>query len=106
MTSVGVPSSVVDDVIILPWNDLEESRRIILENRQDLAAIIAEATHCFPPKEGFLAGLREITEKEDILLVFDEVKTGFRLAFGGAQERFGVKATSLRMPKPWLMGFL
>jgi glutamate-1-semialdehyde 2,1-aminomutase len=65
--------------------------RIIAEHSQEIAAVIVEPLHrCTAPVEGFLEGLRDITRKQDILLIFDEVMTGFRLAYGGAQDYYGV----------------
>jgi glutamate-1-semialdehyde 2,1-aminomutase len=93
--STGIPDSVLDEIIIAPWNDLELLTKIVSRNKNEVAAIITEPVMCnggtIPPDDGFLKGLRELTEKNDILLIFDEVITGFRLALGGAQEYFGVK---------------
>ena len=79
-------------MLIAPFNKLEETERIISENREELGAVILEPVQrILPPAPGFLEGLREITARYDIPLIFDEVVTGFRLAYGGAQERFGVQ---------------
>jgi glutamate-1-semialdehyde 2,1-aminomutase len=87
----GLPANMVDNVLISPYNDLETVRKIVEENRDDLAAIIVEPLQrIIMPKEGFLQGLRKLCDENDILLIFDEVVTGFRLALGGAQEYFGV----------------
>ncbi|MBI3967152.1 MAG: aminotransferase class III-fold pyridoxal phosphate-dependent enzyme [Chloroflexi bacterium] len=89
--SAGIPESVRETVLVAPFNDLETARRLIEENKNDLAAVIVEALQRItPPKPGFLEGLREATAKHGIVLVFDEVVTGFRLAWGGAQEFYGV----------------
>lgn len=89
----GVPQAVTDAMLIAPYNDLDTTRRIVAENRADLAAIIVEPVQrVVPPRPGFLEGLRALCDEFDILLVFDEVVTGFRLALGGAQEYFGVRA--------------
>lgn len=88
----GIPSGVPPSILIAPYNDLDVTRRIVKENRDDLAAIIVEpAQRVIFPRPGFLQGLRKICDEAGILLIFDEVVTGFRLAYGGAQEYFGVK---------------
>ena len=87
----GLPSNMVDNVLVSPYNDLETVRKIAEENRDDLAAIIVEPLQrIIMPTEGFLQGLRKLCDDNDILLIFDEVVTGFRLGVGGAQEYFGV----------------
>ena len=83
---------VKESVVVAPFNDLEATRALIKENTADLAAVIVEPLHrCLKPVDGFLSGLRKITQELGIILVFDEVVTGFRLALGGAQEYYGVK---------------
>ncbi|MFH1934643.1 MAG: aspartate aminotransferase family protein [Pseudomonadota bacterium] len=90
-TSAGITEAARDDVLIAPFNDIEMTTRIIKENASKIAAVIVEPLHrCTPPLAGFLEGLREVTQKHDMLLVFDECVTGFRLAYGGAQEYYGV----------------
>jgi glutamate-1-semialdehyde 2,1-aminomutase len=87
----GMPANVASNVLIAPYNDLEAVRRIVREHRDDLAAIIVEPVQrVIFPTPGFLPGLRELCDENDVLLIFDEVVTGFRLAYGGAQEYFGV----------------
>ncbi len=82
---------VEEGVLVAPYNDLETSAKIISENAGELAAVIVEPLHrCIPPAPGFLEGLRDVTTRHEVLLVFDEVVTGFRLALGGAQEYYGV----------------
>lgn len=82
---------VEHDVLVAPFNHLEETVRILEENATDLAAVIVEPFHrCLSPVPGFLAGLREATRRLGILLIFDEVVTGFRFAPGGAQQHYGV----------------
>lgn len=79
------------DVLVAPYNDLDRSREILEAHADQLAAVIVEPLHrCLPPRPGFLEGLRELTRRLGIVLVFDEVVTGFRLALGGAQEYYGV----------------
>ena len=88
----GAGASWVErDVLVAPYNDLDTTQRILSEHAQDLSAVIVEPLHrCIAPKPGFLQGLREVTKRLGIVLVFDEVVTGFRLALGGAQEFYGV----------------
>lgn len=88
--SAGIPQSVADQMLIAPFNDLEAVRSILEEN-DDVAAIIVEPLQrIIPPAPGFLEGLRALCDRFDVLLIFDEIVTGFRLAYGGAQERYGV----------------
>jgi glutamate-1-semialdehyde 2,1-aminomutase len=78
-------------ILIAPFNDLTTTKAIIDQHAENLAAVIVEPLQrCLTPQSGFLAGLRRLTEERDVLLVFDEVVTGFRLAYGGAQEYYGV----------------
>lgn len=87
----GLPAGIEHDVLVAPFNDLATTSRIIRENAGRLAGVILEPLQrCLPPEEGFLAGLREVTRECGVLLIFDEVVTGFRLAYGGAQEYYGV----------------
>ena len=87
----GLPANMSENVLIAPYNDLDTARRIVEENREDLAAIIVEPIQrIIFPKDDFLLGLRKICDENDVILIFDEVVTGFRLALGGAQEYFGV----------------
>jgi glutamate-1-semialdehyde 2,1-aminomutase len=89
--SAGIPSRVEQEVLIAPFNDLETTTRIVEENASELAAIIVEPLQrTIPPMPGYLEGLRELSTRNDIVLIFDEVVTGFRLALGGAQEYYGV----------------
>jgi glutamate-1-semialdehyde 2,1-aminomutase len=89
-SSAGVHST---DTIIAPYNDAERTAAIISEHASELACVIVEPLHrCLAPRPGFLESLREICSHLGVLLVFDEVVTGFRLALGGAQERYGVPA--------------
>ncbi len=90
-TSAGISRLVADEVLVAPFNDLEQTTAIVEQYADELAAVIVEPLQrCVPPGEGFLEGLRELTRRHDILLLFDEVVTGFRLAYGGAQEYYGV----------------
>ncbi len=79
-------------VLVAPFNNAELASNLIAENADELAAVIVEPLQrCLPPVEGFLETLRESTQRHGVLLVFDEVVTGFRLALGGAQAYYGVK---------------
>jgi glutamate-1-semialdehyde 2,1-aminomutase len=90
-SSAGIDRIVKDDVLVVPFNDLEKAQSTITEHAADLAAVIVEPLQrCTRPKAGFLEGVREVTRQHDVLLLFDEVVTGFRLAYGGAQEYYGV----------------
>jgi len=89
--SAGIPQSVADEMLVAPFNDLEIVRSLMAEHGDEVAAIIVEPLQrIIPPEEGFLAGLRELATAHGALLVFDEIVTGFRLAYGGAQEAYGV----------------
>ncbi len=92
--SPGVPSAVTSDTLTAPFNDLEAVKELFEENRDQIAGVILEPVvgnaGFVPPDAGFLEGLREITTEHGALLVFDEVMTGFRISYGGAQEKFGV----------------
>lgn len=91
--SAGVPASVTAGTLTLPFNDLD-AVATLLESDDDIAAVALEPVAgnmgCIAPAPGFLQGLRALTREHGVLLLFDEVMTGFRLAYGGAQERFGV----------------
>jgi glutamate-1-semialdehyde 2,1-aminomutase len=92
--SPGVTKGAARDTAVLPYNDLGAVRELFEREGEAFAAVILEPVAgnmgCVPPAEGYLEGLREITSEYGTLLIFDEVMTGFRLARGGAQERFGV----------------
>mgnify|MGYP001070437261 CR=1 FL=1 len=88
--SAGIPQSVADQMLITPFNDLAAVEALLSEHT-DIAAIIAEPLQRIIPAEpGYLQGLRDLCDKYAVLLIFDEIVTGFRLAYGGAQERYGV----------------
>ncbi|MCM8797334.1 MAG: glutamate-1-semialdehyde 2,1-aminomutase, partial [Candidatus Omnitrophica bacterium] len=92
--SLGVPKEFSQDTIVIPYNDIKKVKEIAKEYQKDLAAIIVEPVmaNCgvILPRPGFLEGLREIADRYSLLLIFDEVITGFRLAYGGAQEYFNI----------------
>jgi glutamate-1-semialdehyde 2,1-aminomutase len=94
--SPGVTQGTARDTLMARYNDLSSVSELISENQGEIACIILEPVAgnmgCIPPAEGFLQGLRKLCDEHDILLVFDEVMTGFRLARGGAQEVFGIEA--------------
>jgi glutamate-1-semialdehyde 2,1-aminomutase len=94
MGSVGQLEKAAEEMIVLPWNDLDLVERTVKRQKHDIAAIITEPIMCncevVFPKPGFLAGLREIASQNEILLIFDEVITGFRLSLGGAQLYYEV----------------
>ncbi len=95
-TIPGVTAGVSMDTLTAPYNDLDAVQKLVDDNKGELAAIIIEPVAgnmgCIPPVPGFMEGLRAICDKEGIVLIFDEVMTGFRLAMGGAQQRLGIKA--------------
>jgi glutamate-1-semialdehyde 2,1-aminomutase len=89
--SVGIPQALRGQVLVAPFNDSETAERIIEQNAQALAAVIVEPLQrVLLPQPGFLEMLREVTSRHGIVLIFDEVVTGFRIAWGGAQETYGV----------------
>jgi glutamate-1-semialdehyde 2,1-aminomutase len=91
-TSAGVTPAAVEDVLVAPYNDLSITRSIADRYRHELAGIIVEPLHrCTRPGPGFLDGLRAVASDAGALLIFDETVTGFRLAYGGAQEYYGVR---------------
>ena len=94
--SPGVTAGTAKDTLLANFNDLESVRKLIEANPKEIAAIIVEPVAgnmgCIPPKKGFLEGLRQMCSDNGILLIFDEVMTGFRLAKGGVQELFNVNA--------------
>jgi len=90
----GMLKSIGDSLIIQPWNNFEVLEKTVRERKDEIAAIITEPvmgnTGCIEPKKGYLEFLRKITRENDILLIFDEVITGFRFSLGGAQEYYNV----------------
>jgi len=108
-TTSGIPRGIHDYVISLPFNDFERLEETIESRWHEIAAVFVEpvlgnAAGIFP-LPGYLEKIRELTEKYGIVLVFDEVKTGFRLANGGAQEYFGIKADLATYAKAMGNGF-
>jgi glutamate-1-semialdehyde 2,1-aminomutase len=92
--SPGVPDDIVKNTLSVPYNNLESLENTLKRKASEIACVIVEPVAgnmgCVPPAPGFLEGIRRLTKELNILLIFDEVITGFRLAYGGAQERFGV----------------
>ena len=89
--SAGIPQSVRDVMLIAPFNDVETVASLVREHKDELAGVIVEPfQRIIPPAPGFLQALRKLTAEHGIPLIFDEVVTGFRLAYGGAQEYYGV----------------
>jgi glutamate-1-semialdehyde 2,1-aminomutase len=89
--SAGIPKSVREDMLIAPFNDADAVADLVREHRDEIAGVIVEPfQRIIPPAPGFLSALRKITADNGVPLIFDEVVTGFRLAYGGAQEYYGV----------------
>jgi glutamate-1-semialdehyde 2,1-aminomutase len=92
--SPGVPKSVAQDTLTVAYNDLEDVETVFEAYPDQIAGVIVEPVGgnmgVVPPQPGFLEGLRRVTEENGALLIFDEVMTGFRVAYGGAQERYGI----------------
>ena len=92
--SPGVPEDIVKNTVSIPYNDIEVLKKTMAEMGAEIACVIVEPVAgnmgCVLPEEGFLQTLRELTRQAGVLLVFDEVITGFRLSYGGAQEYFGI----------------
>jgi glutamate-1-semialdehyde 2,1-aminomutase len=90
----GIPARVVEQTLVLPYNDLDAFAELVRKRGREIACVIVEPVAAnmgvVPPRPGYLEGLRDITSRSDILLIFDEVITGFRLARGGAQELYRV----------------
>ena len=95
-TVPGITAGVANDTLNAPYNNLEAVKKLIAENKNQIAAIIIEPVAgnmgCITPQPEFLEGLRTICDEENIVFIFDEVMTGFRLAAGGAQEKLNINA--------------
>ena len=93
--SQGIPSSTFDDVVLAPWNHVAALEHVMREHGRELAAVITEPIManmgCIPPRDGYLERLRQLTRDYGVLLIFDEVVTGFRYAPGGCEEYYGVR---------------
>jgi glutamate-1-semialdehyde 2,1-aminomutase len=89
--SPGIPKSVINEVLVAPFNDLDFTTQLIEKHHDELAGVIVEPLQrVIRPIDGFLQGLRDITKHYNLPLIFDEIVTGFRLAYGGGQEYYGV----------------
>jgi glutamate-1-semialdehyde 2,1-aminomutase len=93
--SEGIPAATFDDVVLAPWNDVVALEQVLKQHGRELAAVITEPIManmgCIPPREGYLQRLRQLTQDYGVLLIFDEVVTGFRYAPGGCQELYGIR---------------
>jgi glutamate-1-semialdehyde 2,1-aminomutase len=107
--SLGQPAGVLDDVVIVPWGDLESVRRVLTDPDNDCAAVFCEPVLCnsgvLEPPPGFLAGLRRLCDQSGTVLVFDEVITGFRIDSGGAVSRYGVQPDLITLAKAIAGGY-
>ena len=104
--SPGIPRSIQDEVLIAPFNDLDAAAATIAARHDELGAVIVEPfQRLLPPKPGFLQGLRDATAQYGVPLIFDEVVTGFRFAYGGAQEYYGVEPDLCSLGKVIAGGF-
>lgn len=94
--SPGVTPGTIKDTLLAPFNNIKKVEELISEHKDDLAAVIVEPVAgnmgCIPPDPSFINGLRKLCDEHGIILIFDEVMTGFRLAPGGAQEYLGIEA--------------
>ncbi len=98
--TAGIPKVLEDEVLIAPFNDLETTSAIIEKHHDELAAVIMEPfQRLIPPTPAFLKGIRKVASHYDIPLIFDEVVTGFRFSYGGAQQYYGVKPDMAAMGK-------
>jgi glutamate-1-semialdehyde 2,1-aminomutase len=95
-SSAGVPNAVAKLTVVVPYNDIEAVKAALAKHKGNIAAVLVEPVGAnmgvVPPVADFLETIRQLCDADDVLLIFDEVITGFRLALGGAQERFGIKA--------------
>jgi glutamate-1-semialdehyde 2,1-aminomutase len=93
--SDGIPPAIFDDVVLAPWNDVAALERVMRQHSHELAAVITEPIManmgCILPRDGYLQRLRELTREHGVLLILDEVVTGFRYAPGGCQEHYGIR---------------
>ncbi|HTW93939.1 MAG TPA: glutamate-1-semialdehyde 2,1-aminomutase, partial [Tepidisphaeraceae bacterium] len=94
-SSPGVPKAITDLTLLAPYNDLATANALFKQHKDQIACFVVEPVAgnmgVVPPKEGYLQGLRELCDREGALLIFDEVMTGFRVDWGGAQGRFRIK---------------
>ncbi len=99
----GIPSGVIKDTLIAPFNDIEAMQDILEDNRGEVAAVMVEPVMMnkgvIPPEDGYLSELRKLTNEQNVLLIFDEVKTGVKIAPGGACDHYGVKPDIIALAK-------
>ncbi len=109
LPSKGQVANAADNLIIMPWNDLDLLKELFARRGREIAAIVTEPVMCnsgsILPRPGFLEGLRSLCDRYETVLIFDEVITGFRLALGGAQEVFGVTPDLATYAKGIASGF-
>ncbi len=109
LITTGLLSEAVEETIVLPYNDLEAVKEAFQEHHDEIAGVILEpVAHdmgCIPPVDGFLQGLRDVTENHGALLIFDEIITGFRHGMGGVQAREGVDPDLTTMAKAVANGY-
>src|SRR5579864_8961242 len=107
--SAGIPDSTFADVVLAPWNDEAALEHVLRAHSGELAAVITEPIManmgCIPPRDGYLQRLRELTHEFGVLLIFDEVVTGFRYAPGGCQDLWGLKPDLSTFGKAMGAGF-
>lgn len=107
--SIGIPKALEKLILVNNWNDFDAVEKTVKKESKNLAAIITEPIMAnaavIPPKDGYLEFLKELCDKNDIVLIFDEVKTGFRVAKGGAQELFGVTPHLTTLAKSFGNGY-
>lgn len=101
----GAPKIMEDYIFDMPYNDLEALEKMLKEHGDEVACLIMEPVKLEAPKQGYLKGVRDLCRKYGVLLIFDEIKTGFRLALGGAQEYFGVTPDMATLSKAMANGF-
>ena len=103
---LGIPASAANDMLVAPFNNIETASAIIERHHDELAAVIIEPLQrTFTPKPGFLQGLRDVTSQYGVPLIFDEIVTGFRFSYGGAQEYYGVAPDLCALGKTVAGGF-
>lgn len=107
--SAGTLPETIEQVIVLPFNDIDAVEKAIKKNRNEIAAVILEPimhdVGCILPKDGFLQALRELTKENDVFLIFDEIITGFRHHIGGVQKLFGVTPDITTLGKALANGY-
>lgn len=109
LDSAGIPKNATQNTMVVPYNNAEALSNVVEKHRNELAAVILEPIAfnmgCVLPKDGYLKSVRKITEENDVLLIFDEVITGFRVAPGGAQQYFGITPDLATFAKAVANGF-